>query len=203
MNERLEQIVGIKDVESLDPNDLIRLSTSRFDQYIDFLRDPDRFPNSEVNKLTTLMWRLIGNHDIPITLNLDQKVPTMSFMIVGDRISQAPVFILPTDFVGKIQENPAMQLGAIVFCGSQARDFWVGKLIKRRSIRKVENTIRRAYAFEADTVLTLKKLMEESGVELELNDYQNHLINQFPNGLNDLEDWLHYPTPTYRIFKDD
>src|SRR3989344_8609540 len=72
-----------------------------FDSCVDFLRDPQRFPNQKINKLVELLWRLIGNKHIPIVLD-QWGVSEIFFTVQGRGIEQTPFFILPVDFLNQV-----------------------------------------------------------------------------------------------------
>jgi hypothetical protein len=103
-----------------------------FDSCVDFLRDPARFPNKEINLTVTLMWRLIGK-EIPFALG-KRGMPSLSFAVVGENnIEQCAFLIIPPDFLKQLEENPVFQLGVIAYMASQCRDFYCGKIRRNNS----------------------------------------------------------------------
>lgn len=146
MNERLKTFIGTTDVVTANLDEVIQFSTTEFDRQIDFLRNSNTFPNEEINKLTTLTWRLIGNRHIPMTLDTNGQVN------------------------------------------------WTGQLLND----KVFDWRKRAYAFEAETLITLSRILHGDGSELELNDYQQEVLERYPQGLKSLDPKLLYPTPEYK-----
>ncbi|GIW63754.1 MAG: hypothetical protein KatS3mg091_556 [Patescibacteria group bacterium] len=164
-----------------------------FDSLVDFLRNPDKFPDPQINQLVTLLWSLIGNKDI--TVVLDQwNFPSVSFAVLGNNIEQQPILIIPRDFIIKVAEDPVFQLGMIVYMASQARDFYTGKIKEGSS----DILTRRARAWEAQALLTLEEMAQKEGVQLTLNKYQLEILQENPNGLSSLPPELNYSTPIWQ-----
>lgn len=197
MNEHLKRRIGLGESRPLSSSELLEQTTKYFDALVDFLRDKERFPNPKVNRLATLLWRLVGNKHVPVTLDLAGRIPSLSFVILGKTIEETPFLILPQPLVPAVNENPAMQLGAVAFTASQVRDYWTGKLTEEKRSGLEENCLQRAYAFEAEVLLTLLKMAQDEGKKLELNNYQTEILNRFPLGLESLDPSLNYPTPAY------
>jgi len=175
-----------------DFNEYLPSMIFAFDSCVDFLRDPQRFPNRDINATTTLMWRLKENKKISIVLD-QWDLPSLSFIVFNMGLEQIATLIIPTDFLQQINDDPVSQLGNIAYMASQCRDFYSGK-IKRDNRNKVNN---RAQAFKAETLLTLKKMAIQEGVELPLNSLQHECLTEFPNGLESMPQGMNYPTPTY------
>jgi hypothetical protein len=73
-----------------------------------------------------------------------------------------------------IQKNAIYQLGALVFVGSQAVDYYNGKIWSE--FEKAKN---RARAYEAEYLMTLK----EAVPDLTLNEWQQDVLGAFPEGI--------------------
>lgn len=174
-------------------NEYFEKTVRVFDSLVDFLRDPNTFPHPEINQLVTLMWRLIGNKEIPVVLD-QWGIPTMSFVVIGNDIKQMPMFIIPQNFISQVAQNPVLQLGAIVNMASQARDFYVGK-IKKGSSNEVN---RRAKAWEAEALITLKQMAQQENFDLVFNKYQLQILAENPQGLRSLPPELNYSTPVWQ-----
>lgn len=198
MNERLKEYLGFKPTSVTNENELIYGSTRYFDTLVDFLREERKFPNREINNLTTLLWRLIGNKHIPMTLDTSGSVSNLSMLVLGKSGEEIPFFIMPKNFIVRVNENPAMQLGAVVYNASQARDYWTGKLVLEKKLGFNNNFHKRAIAFEAEMLITLKKVSSGVSQELELNDYQTAVLRNYPEGLKSLDPSLRYQTPPYK-----
>lgn len=164
-----------------------------FDGCVDFLRDPQRFPNAEINKVAALMWRLIGNKQIPAVLDTEWNLPSVSFMVLADGPNQLPLVVLPKDIVKQVQQEPVIQLGIIGYIASQCRDFYCAKINRNNSAEI--NT--RAQAFEAETLLTIQRMAALEGITFQLLSIQREYLSKFPQGLASLPSAMHYSTPEF------
>jgi hypothetical protein len=174
-------------------NEYAQSMVHAFDSCVDFLRNPQAFPNEDINEVASLMWKLIGNKEVPVVLD-KWGLPSLSFAVVGEGIVQTPYLIIPTDFTKQMQLNPVSQLGIVGYMASQCRDVYAGKIKNGNS----EEINLRAQAYEAETLLTLQTMAQNEGVEIAWIQAQQEYIQKFPNGLKDLPVHLHYPTPEYR-----
>jgi len=166
-----------------------------FDSLVDFLRNPDTFPNEEINKSVTLMWKLIGNKEVHAVLD-QWGLPSLSFAVIKEGDKQCPLLILPPDFPRQVKENPVFQLGIVAYMSSQTRDYYTGRIKGNNS----EEINAMARAFEAEALLTLKKMAEEEEIILHFNGLQRGILEQFPKGLGSLPVGSNYPTPVYWSF---
>lgn len=193
LKEFLNQHQDIPYHDTLNIQEYLRKTVETFDGLVDFLRDPERFPNRRINETVTLMWRLIGNKDIPVVLD-KWGFPSLSFAVVGNKANKMPLFIMPVDFIDQVREDPVMQLGIVTYMSSQARDYYAEAI--RHGASDVVN--RRARAFEAEALLTLEKMSSEEGMDLYWNELQQSILSEFPYGLASLPSDLDYHTPEYR-----
>ena len=164
-----------------------------FDSMVDYLRTSENFPNSEINKLSTLMWRLIGNKHILVALDPSGNIPTISFAVLGSVDNQTPIIFLPQNFLDQVRDNPSVQLGAIAFTASQCKDYFMGNVTGSNG-QEIQT---RAYANEAETLKTMSDIAKSEGVTLNFTEYQNIVLTNFPNGLECLDSNIQYPTPEY------
>lgn len=156
-------------VESLDPDSdayiKAKMMEERFTAGVDFLRT--KFPNDHVRALMTLAWDAIGSKRVPTALGPPVKTIVVAVLQTG----QAAIF-LPHDWLGMVAQDAAMQLGALVFIGSQAVDILAG-----RHFVDPDKIIPRARANEAEYLITLR----EAGMAL--NPYQKAVVAEYPRGL--------------------
>lgn len=164
-----------------------------FDRCVDFLRNPHSFPNTEINKVAALMWRLIETKQIPTVLD-QWDLPSVTFTVIASGVEQLPLLILPKDFVRQVQQDPVFQLGVIGYMASQCRDFYCAR-VRNGTSGKV-NT--RAQAFEAETLLTLQRMASSEGITLQLIPLQLEYLSRFPQGLESLPSEMRYPTPEFK-----
>jgi hypothetical protein len=160
---------------------------------VDFLKDPRRFPNPEINKVTTLMWELVGNkHIYPV---LDQwNFPSLVFMAFKMEYQQLPIIVVPADFVDQVQQNPIAQLGIISYTASQCRDFYCSRFVDHDS----QDIDARSTAYRIETFLTIERMAaaEDVGIEFSPQDYMD--LVKYPDGLKSLPPRLMYSTPVYQ-----
>lgn len=177
-----------------DMEEYARNMVAAFDSCVDFLRDPNRFPNTDINEITTLMWRLVGNKDIPAVLD-QWGVPSIAFAVLGSGIEQMPIIILPRDFIQQIQEDPIFQLGVTSYMASQCRDYYSLQITGDNS----DQINMRAQAFEAEALRTLQQMMQLEGIIYPFTEQQQHYLAAFPQGIKSLPSGMNYPTPEYKI----
>ena len=176
-----------------DLSEYTRSIVTAFDRCIDFLRDPKRFSNNKINAVTTLMWNLVRNREIPVAIDQWSEFPSLSFIVLmNKKLEQTPALIIPTDFLQQINEDPVFQLGVISYMASQCRDFYCGKIAEDN--REVNA---RAQAFEAETLLTLQEMATREQVVLSFGPLQHKYLATFPNGLKSMPQGMNYATPVY------
>jgi hypothetical protein len=192
--ELFPQLPGFDPKEPLiNPQEYLRKTVEAFDACVDFLRNPISFPNQEINQLVTLLWRLIGNKEIPLVLD-KWGCPELSFFYERRGHLTTSFFILPVDFLKQVNENPIYQLGSIVFNASQGRDCYTGKITGKNK-PEIE---RRARGYEAEALLTLQKMAEEEGVTIKWTPYQLKVLQENPRGIASLPRHLVYSTPVWQ-----
>ncbi|GHO98665.1 hypothetical protein KSF_087130 [Reticulibacter mediterranei] len=164
-----------------------------FERLCVLLLAPDLLPAQEpVHVLIALFSQMMKHHII--SLSLKPGVPTVAFAIAF-RLSQpsrTPVIVIPPNCLEQIRANPLHALGGMVFIASHARDFLCNRLERH-------HTLLRAYAFEAEFLRQMRSLHKREGLPWELNEYQQALFAQYPEGLASLSSDLVYPTPALTI----
>ena len=129
-------------------------------------------PNERIQTLARVIWDLVGNKRVLIALG--PKVPTLAFTAMQDRgVLQGIVFI-PQAWPEMAQKDAFMQLGAILFVGAQAVDFYNDRLMNDPTAEG------RWHAYEAELLHTLRKLMPD----WKPNVYQTKVMAQYPDGLD-------------------
>lgn len=182
-----DQIFGdkIPKVEDLPPQDSLRhraeLITAMFDAGVDALRNKDTFSNPEINDLMTLFWRLVGNKVTPTAVMTGLE--SMSFWAEVRGVKSIAFVIVPENFPELCAKNASMQLGALVFSASKARDYYNSKLAIFEEVQ------RRAFAYEAEYLVTLRNRWPGSFTP---NKYQSRVLTAYPNGLASLQKGLLY-----------
>jgi hypothetical protein len=138
---------------------------------VTFLRDV--FPNDRIRSLMGIAYDLIGRKVTPVAFGPNVPTLSMAAMRVGDDIKG--IIFAPHNWITMIKANPLMQVGALVFVGSQVVDFYNDKLIGQS-----KNVQQRARAFEAEYLLTLR---ENSGEGWVPNEYQSEVMKEYPAGV--------------------
>jgi hypothetical protein len=140
-----------------------------------FLRD--LYPNERIRKLATLVWDIVGGHRVPVVLG--PKVPTMSLCMIGTKdpktqemTGMRAVIMLPHHWMDLVEANPLLQMGAIVFVGSQAIDFVHG--------RTQHGVLDRARGYEAEYLKTLR----EKVPAWQPTDYQTGILKDYAEGID-------------------
>lgn len=132
------------------------------------------FPNPRINALMRLVWDIIGHRVVPVAMG--PNVPSLTVGVVN---TQAVIFT-PHNWLDMVAADPFYQLGALVFVGSQAMDFFTGRVKVQSDVHALQQ---RALAHEAEYLLTATRLGAP------LNTYQRQVLEEFPQGLD---------TPTVR-----
>jgi len=146
---------------------------------IDILRNPSLTPCRRVNALAALQWDLIGSLMVPTAL---ADVPQVHF---GAHVSndEKAVILCPMDFYESIKKDFIFCAGAMVFVGSQARDWYNDKLawIDDEGVHDGrEEVANRARAYEAEWLLFIQSL----DIGYEFNEYQQKIVEDSPEGLD-------------------
>jgi hypothetical protein len=138
------------------------------------------FPNSAIRDLMAMVWDIVGHRIVPT--GMGPNVPCLTLAAVGPKeLPQAIIFIPPT-WVTMIRENPIYQLGGLVFVGSQAVDFYNGRIVN-----EPRDAQKRARAHEAEYLTTVLKYVPDT----ELNTWQRGVVNEYPQGLRNIESLLY------------
>lgn len=185
MRSFLEEVIG-KDfseatINDLSPTDLLAVAGKKiervFDQMVDFLRSPEKVQNKSVNELVALLWRLVGNKIVPAAVgNLTVK-DSMSFWCEGKNDRTIATIIVPTTWIDKIKSDSHMQMGAMVYNASKAKDYWNLKLYRNQA--EAQEGHKRAMAYESELLNFFKK--DPFWLP---NEYQKQVLEFFPSGIS-------------------
>jgi hypothetical protein len=163
-----------------------------FTKCVDELRN---WPHQPVAELMSLFWKLVGNRICPASIQPD--VSTLSFWceIPGgadpDKRARQMIatIICPSNWCDMLRADRYMQLGALVFQASKAKDYWN---LKIPGITCTEEAFQeRAYSYEAEFLNTISVFSP--------NSYQKQVLTKYPQGLRSVRRGLHY---TSRPFPD-
>lgn len=175
----LAQILGafsakqtnVADLPEDDPIAKIgRVCEGLFTGGVDVLRS--LVPNDRIRAIARIVWDLVGHKRVLVALGPD--VPTLSFTATrhGDVIQG--FVVIPKHWPQMTKDDPFMQLGAILFVGSQVVDFYNDRLFDDPAAQA------RWQAHEAELLLTLARTLPS----WKPNDYQRQILEKFPSGLD-------------------
>ena len=177
-------------IHELGEKEYLNSAAYTLSQCTDFLRDPERFPNPEINKVAALTSKIIDNKEIPVVLD-EWGLPLVVFAVLGEGFEQKPQFIIPTNFLQQVNKDPISQLGRIAYMASQGKDYYA----KRDEKETPEIISQRARAYEAEVLITILRM---GVVDLDsFQQQQQEILESNPEGLRSLSDGLFYPTPDY------
>jgi hypothetical protein len=88
---------------------------------------------------------------------------------------QQAMIQIPVDWLETFLEDPIYQVGGVLYTGSQAVDFYNGRFALDHN-----NSTALAQAHESE----LLKLVDQEFPEYQLDSYQKHLLEKFPDGLD-------------------
>lgn len=150
--------------------DVASAIVATWDACLGALCDRNVMPDPKLNRLATMSWTLV--HSRVVSTAMIPGVPTLAFMGLVRGEKQIGVIAIPEDWLRQFATDPWMQLGAIVYSTSKARDLWADKLLDGR----VEE---RAKAFEA-RFLRLAVSDASTSRPFKPNDYQTKVLTAFP-----------------------
>lgn len=163
--------VDLKDLSAQDSRAVLgKKCEVLFTNGVDVLRS--RVPNERVRGLARVVWDLVGNKQVLVGLGAD--VPTLTFMVLLQGGIHQGVVLIPWEWPKMVEEDPFMQLGAILFVGAQIVDFYNDRLFEGR------RGYRRHQAYEAEMLHTFKGWLPGWTP----NAYQCQILKNFPDGLD-------------------
>lgn len=180
----------ITDATNTPFQDKLPAITKMFNLGVDVLRDPQSTPSLPINRLMTLAWRLIGNKVVATTVAEVMPLghPETLHFWCEIRSGQAlGIVMVPFEWAKMVIEDRWMQMGGLVFIGSQVADYWHGKINRYSGDRPA---MERAMAHEAEFLLTLEGFKP--------NSYQKQVLDHFPQGLKSLPADLRYELKPYK-----
>ena len=166
-------VKGGERVEKMPEGDPMRAKGMRLgDRFTEGVAMLKNFPNPAVRTLMSMVWDIVGNRVVPIALG--PKVPSLTFAAMGNAARPDGIIFIPHEWESMIQEDAVCQLGALVFVGSQAVDFYNGRVG-----HEPEAMMKRARANEAEYLVTIKEFSPDH----KMNDWQKKMLAEFPEGL--------------------
>ena len=190
----LERFInGLRNVKVPDCSDLaeyIVQCTLTFASLSNFLGDPERFPNKDINKVVKEMRFLMARKGIPLVAG-NWDFAELSFAMIERQGRNLPILIAPKDYVAKVKKDPIWQLGMVASKAVLIKDFFSG-MIPDPSETSSEVRLLTG-AFCAETLLTLNKMAGEEGIEWQPSEIGRQVLEAYPEGLKSLPPGLYQP----------
>lgn len=163
--------VNVEDLPKTDPT-AVRGKTCEalFTYGVDTLRSI--VPSARVRALAAVIWDLVGHKQVLVAMGPD--VPALSFTVMRQKTVDQGLVLIPQDWPAKVDADPFMQLGAILFVGAQVVDFYNDRLVGDPAARI------RWEAYEAELLHALAGLLPRWTP----NDYQKDAMKRYPRGLD-------------------
>lgn len=161
--------------------DAVAATVATWNACVATLMSPEVTPAPRLNDAASLLWSLCSSRTICTAMMPD--VPSLSFIGLvtrDDSGREIGIIAIPENWLRLFAVDPWLQLGAVMYSASRARDFWSGKL---REIDIV--TERRAKAHEAEFLRFA--LADESKKRFKATAYQGAVLAAFPSFPTDLE----------------
>lgn len=166
-----QEAIEVEQLPDDDPRKLLlHRMGHRFTAAVDFLRS--KFPNESIRRLMATVWDLVGHRIVPLSHGPTHGVWSLSFCAYVRGGRHHAVLLVPDNWLEQMKKELVYETGAIVFVGSQAVDFYNGRLSDG-------HVNERSRGFEAEYLLTVKKLSPS----YKLNDYQTCVLKECPEGL--------------------
>ncbi len=181
----IQKGANVEDLPDGDPKKVLgRNVGDTFTQGVGFLKTS--FPNDAIRQLMALFWDLVGNKITPVALGPNVATLSLAVFAEADNIPRA-IILPPHHWLDLVKQDPCLQMGALVFVASQARDFY-----NQRCIGQYEATIKRARGYEAEFLHTIARHSP-----IVFSEYQRKTMEEYPNGLltMSLKDLLYKSKP--------
>jgi hypothetical protein len=163
---------GSAHIDDLDPNDPDAYEAKSLEvMFTTIVAALTKHGNRKIAILGQHLWEVINQRLVHVAR--DARPPTLSFLVATTGGVVQGIILVPVGWLAMIQVDPAMEVGAIVYVGSQAVDFFNGRL-KFDSSDRIRA---RAAAYEAEFLKTLPRST--------LNAYQQEILGKFSNGFDE------------------
>jgi len=140
------------------------------------LKEMEDLPEG-TKRIACIAWDLISNLIVPVMIRPDAK--SVSFIVYEPDDSLSAISV-PIYWGLMVDQNSVEQTGALLFCVSQAIDYYNKKIKAPDKLTKEEKKAAemRARAHEAEFLLWL-----QTKGALQPNEYQKKVIEEYPQGL--------------------
>lgn len=129
-------------------------------------------PNDRIRSIARVVWDLVDHKQVLVVLGAE--VPSITFTVMQRSGVHQGLVLIPKACPELVEADPFMQLGAILFAGVQAVDFYNDRLVGDRGAH------RRWQAYEAELLRTLKVGVRRWTP----NVWQQEILRSCPDGLD-------------------
>ena len=162
--------------------DEVSATVATWDACVAGLMRPETTPDPRLNDVAKLLWVLCSSRTVCTAMT---EVPSLHFMgLIKNRADgkDRGVVLIPLNWVKLFSVDPWLQLGAVMYSASKARDFWNKKITDEASGLEVE---RRAKAYEAEFLRLA--IRDQSKKRFKATAYQGAVLGAFGSFPPDLE----------------
>jgi hypothetical protein len=167
----LDDLMDQADELQVRPGSQAHKSASLYIKVLSQLRD---FPHVETQAMADSLWEIVYHNLVFVSLAEPGEAMRMLVSDVEGTFQQA-VIRVPEDWLELFLDDPIYQLGGVLYTGSQAVDFYNGRL--GGDPNKSSDL---AQAHEAEIL----RLASQEFPSYQLDSYQRKLLEKFPQGLN-------------------
>lgn len=163
--------IDLADLPDSDPTATLgKTCEALFTNGVDVLRSV--LPNDRVRALARVVWDLVGHKQVLVGLGPD--VPSLAFTAMQHKGVDQAIILMPRAWPEMVRQDMFMQLGAVLFVGVQAVDFYNDRLVGDSTARI------RWQAYEAELLHTLARMLTHWAP----NEYQREVMKKYPSGLD-------------------
>lgn len=166
----LDDLMDQADELHLRPGSLAYKSAALYIKALGQLRN---FPHPGTQTMTDSLFEIVYHNIVFVALAESATVLQLHLNTVAETFQQA-VLRVPVHWIELFQEDPIFHLGGVLYTGSQAVDFYNGRL--------TTDPVRSCFLAQAHEA-ELLKLATREFPEYDLDVYQEYLLERFPQGL--------------------
>ncbi len=162
--------------------DEVSATVATWDACVAGLMRPETTPDPRLNDVAKLLWVLCSSRTVCTAMT---EVPSLHFMgLIKDKTDgkDRGVVLIPLNWIKLFSVDPWLQLGAVMYSASKARDFWNKKIADEAGGLEVE---RRAKAYEAEFLRLA--IRDQSKKRFKATAYQGAVLGAFGSFPSDLE----------------
>lgn len=133
------------------------------------------FDHEAVREMGNVLWELVSKSAVLVSTSPREN---LTFIVNSyEGLYQEAAILLPDEWVSLFRDDPIFHIGGVMYTGSQAIDFYNGKLIGQK-----ETATLRGQGYESE-------LLYQTHLEIpdyQFQPYQEMVLTKFPMGLSSL-----------------